>query len=171
MEFDYPNGYGNPPIADVPQQWACIDGGTEVVTDRMHTRMVKKPDYNHRVLAVTASPVVGGLPEMFVKVQGQPAFDATPYAHIVLTTPLGCVNQMDMTLAGPTYDQREAIRSLSYGSAVKIGIKFRTRWWQGIEQIGGVSYTDRAIRVVVYPSYGDLGLPDGSGVLIASYAW
>jgi len=70
-----------------------------------------------------------------------------------------------------SYTQRQAIRTLGYGPAVKVGIKFKTRWWEksGINQRGGSSYTDRQSRVVVYPSYG-VG-DTGTGVLMATYNW
>lgn len=80
---------------------------------------------------------------------------------------------MDLTDAGLSYAQNQAVRSLAYGPAVKIGIKFRTRWWQTLEdlpQIGGVSYADRPVRVVVYPSYG-IKEENTAAVLMASYAW
>lgn len=179
MEFDYPTGFGTPRIdeATSPQQWACIDGGTEVLTDTMQQSIRKKLDYNHRVVAIRAVPHLGpspAPPEMFVKVQGQPKFDNKPYGHIVVTTPLSCMNRMDLTAAQLSYYQRDGIRSLGYGAAAKIGIKFKTRWWENMgtfNQHGGVSYTDRPIRVVVYPSYGINGGVDDSAVLIASYTW
>jgi len=70
-----------------------------------------------------------------------------------------------------TYKQRQAIRTLNYGPAVKVAIKFKTRWWEqgGRNQYGGSSYTDRQSRVVVYPSYG-LG-EGGPGVLMVTYNW
>lgn len=176
MEFDYPSGFGTPRIlpAAGSQEWRCIDGGTEVLTDAMQKSITKKLDYNHRVVAIRAVPQPDSPPEMFVQVQGQPKFNDKPYAHVVVTTPLSCMNRMDLTAAQLTYYQKDGIRSLGYGAAVKIGIKFKTRWWQQIpefQQKGGVSYTDRPIRVVVYPSYGYDEDPNNSAVLIASYTW
>ena len=68
-----------------------------------------------------------------------------------------------------TYNQRQALRTLGYGTAVKVAIKFKTRWWEkdGMKQFGGSSSTDRQSRTVVYPSYG-LG-EDGPGVLMVTY--
>ena len=70
-----------------------------------------------------------------------------------------------------TYIQRQAIRTLNYGPAVKVGIRFKTRWWEqgGLNQRGGSSYTDRPSRTIVYPSAG-LG-ETGPGVLMATYNW
>lgn len=175
MEFDYPGGSGNPRItAPSTQEWRCLDGGTEVLTDAMQQSITKKLNYNHRVVAIRAGLLKLGPPEMFVEVQGRPEFKDKPYAHVVVTTTLSCMSSMDLTNAQLSYFQKDGIRSLSYGAAVKIGIKFKTRWWQNIpnfQQKGGVSYTDRPIRVVVYPSYGFNEDPNDSAVLIASYTW
>lgn len=61
----------------------------------------------------------------------------------------------------------------SYDPSTKIGIKFKTRWWEdlpsGVFQ-GGQSFTDLPIRRAVYPSYG-LNVTDAPGTMIASYVW
>ncbi|KAG9050158.1 hypothetical protein FS837_007457 [Tulasnella sp. UAMH 9824] len=72
-----------------------------------------------------------------------------------------------------TVQQRNAMRQLSYGPSVKIGIKFKSQWWHDYKDlniVGGQSSTDRVIRTTVYPSYGVKG-PNKSTVLIASYTW
>jgi monoamine oxidase len=87
---------------------------------------------------------------------------------------------MDLSGAALNYRQKAALRSLQYGSATKIGVKFKSAWWQNDALmrrygafgaiIGGQSYTDYMSRMVVYPSYGvDTDTP--STVLIASYSW
>jgi monoamine oxidase len=95
------------------------------------------------------------------------------YSHVITTTTAPCLQIMDLLNAGLNYAQREAIRVLSYDNAVKVGIKFRYRWWaedKGITK-GGVGTTDRPTRVVVYPSHA-LDTPEGeSGVLMACYNW
>jgi hypothetical protein len=101
--------------------------------------------------------VTGQLPEYFTHV-----VSAVSFAN------LGTINTDRVLMS---YKQRQAIRTLGYGPAVKVGIKFKTRWWEksGINQRGGSSYTDRQSRVVVNPSYG-IGDP-GTGVLMATYNW
>ena len=52
-----------------------------------------------------------------------------------------------------TYGQRNAIRQLTHTRSVKIGLQFKTAWWEKLNIVGGQSSTDRPIRDIVYPSY------------------
>ncbi|KAF4575442.1 hypothetical protein EYR40_004818 [Pleurotus pulmonarius] len=73
--------------------------------------------------------------------------------------------------------QTNALRQLTYGPSIKVGIKFRTAWWSTMKDkdgnpldiVGGQSATDRPSRTIVYPSQGLPKTP--STVLIASYCW
>ena len=93
------------------------------------------------------------------------------FTHVVSTASFANLRTIDTDGVPMTYIQRQAIRTLCYGPAVKVAIKFTTRWWEkgGLNQFGGSSYTDRQSRVVVYPSYGlD---EEGPGVLMVTYNW
>ncbi|KAG8910088.1 hypothetical protein FRC00_008904 [Tulasnella sp. 408] len=100
------------------------------------------------------------------------------YGHVISTVPPPVLRTLDIDEAGFSNSQRSALRQVSYVPAVKIGVKFKSQWWKNWvgkdgEQLnitGGESYTDRMIRLVVYPSYGLEG-PDLTTVLIASYVW
>jgi monoamine oxidase len=64
-----------------------------------------------------------------------------------------------------------AIRSMHFESLYKMGLRFRTRFWERVGSIpcsGGQSTTDLPIRWIVYPSNG-IG-DDGPGVLLV-YSW
>jgi hypothetical protein len=93
------------------------------------------------------------------------------FSHVVSTVSFANLGIINTDKVPMTYKQRQAIRTLMYGPAIKVGIKFKTRWWEqvGIKQHGGSSYTDRPVRVVVYPSYGMD--EEGPGVLMVSYSW
>jgi len=80
---------------------------------------------------------------------------------------------MDLDGCKLDYAQKMALRSLNYGPAVKVGIKFKTRWWQdpSFQEQGGLSLTDRQSRTLVYPSYRTEGPADVPGVVIATYNW
>ncbi|RPA94806.1 hypothetical protein L873DRAFT_1792715 [Choiromyces venosus 120613-1] len=155
IDFDYPFGPNDPPGSVM--EWACVDGGTSVVTDRMADRILTKPLYNRRVTAIAmAVPDLKkdnpNNPNMKISVQDHPEYEA---------------KRLD-------YVQNQALRCLEYGPAIKVGIKFKTRWWQqipGFGMRGGVSSTDRPTRIVVYPSYGLDDPENANGVLIASYCW
>lgn len=64
----------------------------------------------------------------------------------------------------------QAIRSMHFEPLYKIGLRFRSRFWErtATPSFGGQSITDTPSRWVVYPSYG-LG-DDGPGVLLL-YSW
>lgn len=68
-----------------------------------------------------------------------------------------------------SYYKRRAIRELNYMSATKIGIEFKSRFWEKTGQRGGKSITDLPIRFSYYPSTGIGGA--GHAVILASYTW
>ncbi|MGG6362694.1 flavin monoamine oxidase family protein [Peribacillus frigoritolerans] len=68
-----------------------------------------------------------------------------------------------------SYYKRRAIRELNYMSATKIGIEFKSRFWERHHQYGGKSITDLPIRFTYYPSQG-IGTK-GPAVVLASYTW
>lgn len=68
-----------------------------------------------------------------------------------------------------SYYKRRAIRELNYISSTKIGIEFKSRFWEREGQNGGKSITDLPIRFTFYPSYA-IGRK-GHAVILASYTW
>ncbi|HJV16531.1 MAG TPA: flavin monoamine oxidase family protein [Bacillales bacterium] len=68
-----------------------------------------------------------------------------------------------------SYYKRRAIRELNYMAATKIGIEFKSRFWEKEHQYGGKSITDLPIRFTYYPSRG-IGTK-GPAVVVASYTW
>ncbi|CAZ83540.1 unnamed protein product [Tuber melanosporum] len=172
LDFDYPFGPNDPPDATV--EWACVDGGTSVVTDRMAEMIRTKPHYNLRVTAIAMDNPASDNPNMKISVQDHPEWERERYSHVICTAPLPCMRVMDLEQAGLDYVQKQALRCLGYGASIKVGIKFETRWWEKASHpfiLGGTSSTDRPSRVVVYPSYGFDDPQDANGVLIASYCW
>ena len=68
-------------------------------------------------------------------------------------------------------DKEVAIRSIHFESLYKMGLRFKTRFWERVKPkptFGGQSTTDLPIRWIVYPSNGIN--EDGPGVLLV-YAW
>ena len=152
----------------------------------MLDKLTTKPLLNHRVTSVKevyrsiaeCIPFLSFLgllsafpfpfPFMEVKVAGK---DPEYFTHVVSTTTFANLRSIDTEHVPMTYKQRQAIRTLHYAPAIKVAIKFKTRWWENerLNQRGGSSFTDRQTRVVVYPSYG-IG-EDGPGVLMVPYSW
>jgi len=81
------------------------------------------------------------------------------------TIPLPILAQIPMNVGAP---MASAIAAVPYGSAVKIGLQFKRRFWEEDEQIyGGISYTDLPIFNIAYPNTGYHS--SGKGVLLGAY--
>jgi hypothetical protein len=95
------------------------------------------------------------------------------YSQVISTMSFGCLRLVDLDQLYLSFGQRNAIRQLTYTPSVKIGLQFKTAWWEKLDIVGGQSSTDRPIRDVVYPSYGpDASHPNNkkSNCMIASYS-
>ena len=98
------------------------------------------------------------------------------FSHVVCTIPLPVLRTLDLTKAGLSVMQSNAIRQLSYGPSIKIGMQFREAWWTTgkdrdgnlLNIVGGQTYSDSPLRNIVYPSYGN-AQQGKTVVLIASY--
>lgn len=186
LDFNFVDGEGN----KVDVSWYCVDGGTEEVTKAMVQYIKRKQTTKskfiykkRRVTAIFKNPEGAPMeskeeselnPVMGIKVLHCPEYDNKKYSHIISTVPFSCLRSMDLANAGLSPKQNEAIRCLEYAPSIKIGIKFKTRWWQQEKYgaiRGGLSKTDLPVRTVVYPSYGEKDDKDMPGVLMASYAW
>lgn len=95
------------------------------------------------------------------------------YSNVISTMSFGCLRMVDLDKVYMSDRQRSAIRELTYTPSIKIGLQFKSAWWERIGIEGGQSSTDRPIRDVVYPSYGpDESHPNNkhSNCMIASYS-
>jgi monoamine oxidase len=68
-----------------------------------------------------------------------------------------------------SYYKWKAIRELHYSPSTKIGIEFKSRFWEKEGLYGGKAVTDLPIRFAFYPSHG-IG-ESGPAVVLASYTW
>ena len=81
----------------------------------------------------------------------------------ICALPLSILSRMPVQVGAP---MRAAISALPYAPAVKVGLQFSRRFWEGAH-LCGISYTDLPIRQIGYPSFGfNLG---GKGVLLGAY--
>ena len=97
---------------------------------------------------------------------------APEFDKVILAIPPAALN---MIADRPRWSTRKelAIRSMHFEALFKMGLRFKTRFWERVvadpgPTKGGQSTTDLPIRWVVYPSNG-IG-SDGPGVLLI-YAW
>ena len=153
-----------------------------MLIDAMVAQLKTKPSYKHQVTAVEQVylPPVDCFPDLprFCRRYRFPLMKVSVagkgdeyFAHVISTSTFANLSTINTERVPMTYILRQAIRTLNYGPAVKVGIRFKTRWWEqgGLSQLGGSSYTDRPSRTIVYPSAG-LG-ETGPGVLMATYNW
>ncbi|KAF4917757.1 putative bifunctional amine oxidase [Colletotrichum viniferum] len=153
--------------ADI-NNWSLINGGMDMLTKGMTLVAKNKPILNNKVTDIRKNSD-GTLK---VVVNGTQEFD---YAHVISTVPLGALQIINTTELDLSYSQKSAIRTLQYDPSTKIGLKFKSRWWENLSTgafKGGQSFTDLPIRRCVYPSYGvDVLGVENVGTMIASYVW
>lgn len=104
--------------------WTCINGGMDRITYGMEQIISSKPILNSPVTAI--KPASGG--QLSLEIDNGNGKERT-YAHVISTIPLGALQIVDLTELDLNYGQRHAIRKLNYDPALKIGIKFKTRWY------------------------------------------
>lgn len=74
------------------------------------------------------------------------------YSNIISTMTFACLRMVDLKNAGLNYGQKNAIKSLMYTPSIKVGMQFKSAWWERLGIVGGQSSTDLPIRDCVYPS-------------------
>ena len=147
--------------------WHAVNGGMDRVINGLLKVLQTQPKLHHRVTGIRSGP--GDY--LTVVVNHTSNFS---YSHVINTLPLGATRLLDTsTLPDLLYNTTMSWRALAYDSAGKIGMWFKTRWWEDPDVltapiVGGQSVTDLPIRKVVYPSYG-LGIPGAPGAMIVSY--
>jgi hypothetical protein len=172
-------------------------GGAVQIADAMYKYLIKDqanpPDvirFGNRVTSIAYN----GLNYPIIGVPGHQAIVPPPplrhqvvvgtedgqqfkFSNVISTIPLPVLRTLDLSRAGLSYLQSNALRELDYGSAIKVGMQFATAWWttgktqtgEPLNIVGGQSFTDRPIRTIVYPSFGDSKRGQAT-TLIASYA-
>ncbi|MFH7041349.1 flavin monoamine oxidase family protein [Paucibacter sp. JuS9] len=84
----------------------------------------------------------------------------------VCTLPLSILSQLEIRVGD---ELRNAIQSVPYFAATKVGLQFKRRFWEEDEAIyGGISQTDLPIMQIGYPNYGFQGR---KGVLLGAYTF
>lgn len=141
MDFDYYSEYVD---KSKHVDWFCIDGGTQVVPDRMNGKLKTKPDLGKRVTKIGYNRGYEGLSPMTVKVEGETA--TREYITVFATPTLACLQRIDLTELELLYEQKDAIRSLHYDTASKVGMQFDYAWWIKYGIKGGLGKTDMPLR-------------------------
>ncbi len=87
--------------------------------------------------------------------------------YCVCTIPLGILSQIEVDCSAGL---KAAIDAVPYSNSVKIGLEMATRFWEEENAIyGGISFTDRPISMISYPSGGLHS--SGPGVILGAYTF
>ena len=154
--------------SDDSYTWTTIEGGMTRLINGMIALLKTPIRYSTRIVAI--SQITPHSPQVTLTTA---AGSSLTYSHVINTAPLGALQSMDLSTLSLPSSTSSAIRMVNYDAALKIGIRFKSRWWQ--EKLtppilGGQSATDLPLRTVVYPSHG-IHVPNAAAVLIASYTW
>ena len=124
--------------------WYCIDGGTQLVPNAMNKRLqnpLTDKDLGKRVTKIAENKAKD---IMEVKLSGEQK--PREYMSVFATPTLACLQRIDLTELGLLYEQKDAIRSLHYDTASKVGMKFKRAWWIELGIKGGLGKTDMPLR-------------------------
>ncbi|KAF8879816.1 hypothetical protein BD779DRAFT_1446679 [Infundibulicybe gibba] len=153
--------------SDDPFEWKCLKGGSQVLSDAIEKYLlsvggkIKKESRVSSISFQRPNKMEVGFLE-----KGKTTVTVEFFEDIISTLPLPCLRTLELEESGISVEQANAMRQITYGNSVKIGMRFKSAWWTEKKNIhGGQSSTDRPVRTVVYPSHGD----GESKTLIASY--
>jgi len=182
LTFNYPTAFALAYGCDVEDigvlgwDWFCVAGGSHVFIEGMLAKIRTKPTFSTRVVAVAPTNLSRPISVTFTNNKTSSVTQTRNYDYVISTMSLGVLRFVDLDKCNLSNIQRQGLRTLGYAPSVKIGLKFKTRWWEnadvqgGFPIKGGQTKTDRVLRAVVYPSYG-VNDKDADSVLIASYCW
>lgn len=143
--------------------WKTIKGGMDRLPQALARRIgAQNITLGARVTAIAEAP--GGGVDVSWEGAGEPArFD-----RVLMALPPAALRMIATPVWSPA--KMHAIRSLHFEPLYKIGMLFKTRFWEQVKApaLGGQSITDLPSRWFVYPSYG-IG-DKGPGVLLL-YSW
>ncbi|WP_088071882.1 flavin monoamine oxidase family protein [Gottfriedia luciferensis] len=89
--------------------------------------------------------------------------------YAIITIPFSLLNFIEVIPRDSfSYHKWKAIRELHYVPSTKIGLQFKSRFWEK-DGVGGKLTTDLPIRFAYYPS--NHNGKNGSGIILASYTW
>ncbi|MEH7515417.1 flavin monoamine oxidase family protein [Gottfriedia acidiceleris] len=90
---------------------------------------------------------------------------------VISTIPYTLLNFIDLLpYESVSYEKRNVIRKIHYANSTKIGLQFKTRFWEKYGLSGGKLTTDLPIKFAYFPSHGQ-GAADDTGIMLASYTW
>jgi len=90
--------------------------------------------------------------------------------YVISTIPYSLLNFVTiLPFESISYYKWKVIRELHFVDSTKIGLQFKTRFWEKLGYFGGKITTDLPIKFTYFPSH-ELG-SNNTGVVLASYTW
>ncbi|WP_430509696.1 flavin monoamine oxidase family protein [Gottfriedia solisilvae] len=90
---------------------------------------------------------------------------------VISTIPYTLLNFVDLLpFESVSYEKRKVIRKIHYANSTKIGLQFKTRFWEKYGIFGGKLTTDLPIKFAYFPSH-SAGGTNSTGIMLASYTW
>ncbi|KAF8881320.1 hypothetical protein BD779DRAFT_1675460 [Infundibulicybe gibba] len=148
--------------------WKCLRGGSQVLSDTIERYLRAeggKIQMKSRVASISFDKDRGTV-DVGIRQEGNTGIALESFEDVISTLPPPCLRMLNLQKSGISVAQANALRQITYGPAVKIGMRFNSAWWTTMNDIScGQSFTDRPVRNIVYPSYGD----GKSNTLIVSF--
>jgi monoamine oxidase len=152
-----------------------IVGGMDQLPHRMAERLKTPIEFGTRLLGIRN--LDDGKVELTLSRNGGPPFTETD-SNVLVTLPFSVMRGIQT----PTFSRgkHEAIREMSYGSATKVLLDTKERFWELNEHIhGGASHSDGINGATYYPSDNVTAsspeeqdkVSHGPGALVGSYVW
>ncbi|KAJ7060959.1 L-amino acid oxidase [Mycena amicta] len=171
--------FNDPKFENKTINWYCLDGGSEIVHEAMTERLSSTPVLYHRATVIEQTHGGDSITVTFDRRldpnRSSQSVTKRTYSNVISTMSFACLRMVDLTKAGLNQGQKNAIRDLIYTPSIKVGMQFKTAWWERLGIVGGQSSTDLPIRDAVYPSYGPdsshgrAGIDQKSNCMIVSY--
>lgn len=148
---------------DRESPWYAIRGGNDQLPRAFYPLLKNELYFNHKVMEITCRKDSISLAYTHLENGNNGSLDSE---YLLITVPF--VALKNINIYPPTafsYKKRRAIMTLNYEKAMKIGLEFKSQFWEKDGMIGGKTVTDGPTRYTFYPSN------RYNNVVIASYTW
>lgn len=144
-----------------------ILGGSDRLPKSFLPQLEKNILYHHRMTSIIQN-------QQQVSIRSTDMISQQPFEIsgdlAIITIPFSVLQFVDVIpYHSFSHHKRKAIRELHYSSSTKIGLQFRSKFWEKAGIRGGQTTTDLPIRFSYYPSR-NFGKNE-TGVILASYTW
>ncbi|WP_066371229.1 flavin monoamine oxidase family protein [Neobacillus fumarioli] len=144
-----------------------ISGGMDLLPKAFLPQLQENIRYNQKITKIVQQPN-----SVTIYATDPHTYQTSTYTSdlAIITIPFSVLRFVEVEpYHSFSYYKRRAIREINYMAATKIGIEFKSRFWEKYGQYGGKFTTDLPIRFTYFPSQG-IGTK-GPAVVVASYTW